>query len=163
MFKGMGVTSNDELWDAFERSRSLGADLAAQAWAREFTSPIGNYLWFVADLADLARNDPIGTQQLYEWHASFAANQEGYVGNMAVVYETLRHHDLARYQCDTYEVHEELMGVGHALHRRWRVVGYPPDYIERNLRAVCNVLHVPFGVATPGILEVLEHRDALAD
>lgn len=151
------------MWDSYEHYQEVCKQIALTAWQKEFTSPVGNYLWFVAELSDFARADQMGAQRLYEWHASFAAGQDGYVGNMYHVYEAFRHHDMARYQCDVSEIHEELMGVSHALHRRWRVVGYPPDYLERSLRAVCNVLHMPFPLATAGINEVLGLRDVLAE
>ena len=151
----MAVSSDEELWEAFELHQSVGVECAGRAWDRVFESPIGNYLWFVAELAHWGKNHQHEAQLLCEWHASYAASQEGYIGEMHVVYTALRSRDIARFQCDNEEIHEELLGVSHALHRRWRVVGYPDDYIERQLRAVCNVLRIPFEVATPGIIEVL--------
>lgn len=150
------------MWEAFERHEAVGQVLAAEAWSRDFTSPIGNYLWFVAELSEYTRNNPMHSQLLSEWHATYAGGQEGYVGNMRTVYATLRKYDVARFQCDEDEVHEELIGSSLALHRRWRVTGYPPDHLEKVLRAVCNVLRIPFDLATDGITEVLSTRDSLA-
>ncbi|GEM_PF-6940203 len=156
----MAVSTDAELWDAFERYQDAATLVAAKSMRKSFEHPISGYLWFVSELAHRSYSNPTDAQLMQEWYASYAAHQEGYVGEMERVYESLRAVDIARFQCDAREVHEELMGVSLSLHRRWRVSGYPDDWMEKQLRAVCNVLHVPFDVATPGIVEVLAHREA---
>ncbi len=155
----MGVSSDAELWGVYERYQEAPAIIAAESMRTSFDNTISPYLWFVSELANLSHHNPSDAQLMHEWYATYAARQQGYVGEMERIYEGLRAMDIARFQCDASEVHEELMGVSLSLHRRWRVGGYPEDFIEKQLRAVCNVLHVPFEFATPAIVEVLSYRE----